>query len=115
MAKKKKKVATKNTARRKTPPSNGAATQATAGTIVLDHVDGETRVDASVVRMAAIPLQKTHRLSTKRGLIEPTPEFAIELAATLGVIYGPMTPTVALHAWSAAADYFVSIQKKTKR
>jgi len=112
------------TTRKKTPPrkrkvaaeSNG---QFLDGTIVIDirsgPYDGKTlRMDATVVNIAA------NRLITKfgikpgdDGLFELPPEFGIELCDRLKELGYDSTPTIALHAWSKAVDYFNMVQKKT--
>ncbi len=103
-------------ARPKQAESNG---QFLDGTIVIDirsgPYDGKTlRMDATVVNIAA------NRLIVKFGLkpgddgfYELPAEFGIELCDRLKELGYDSTPTIALHAWSKAVDYWNMVQKKT--
>lgn len=76
--------------------------------------DGKTiTMDASVVSLASVPLEKKHKLVTKGEQIHATAEFLVDLDAKLKSIGYESTPTIALHAWIKASEYLKAIQKKT--
>lgn len=75
---------------------------------------GETiRMDATVVKLTAEALQDKHKLTVTDGIIEPTAEFALELDQKLQEMGYKSTPTIAIHAWVTASNYFAELQKKT--
>lgn len=78
--------------------------------------DGKTiSMDATVVMMVAGELTKKHKLKTERGMTQATPRFAIELDEKLQEMGYSSTPTIAVHAWVKACEYFAAVQKKTSR
>ena len=77
------------------------------------HDDETIHMDALVVKLASEKLQAKHRLKIEDGQIEPTAEFAIDLDKALQGFGYKSTPTIAIHAWIKAVEYFVELQKKT--
>ena len=106
----------KKPTRRKRAESNG---HTNAGTITIDvmggEYDGQTiRMDVTVVKMVAERVSANHDLQTDEdGMIVATPEFALELDQQLQKMGYNSTPTIALHAWIKASEYFAALQKKT--
>ena len=70
-------------------------------------------MDASVVKLCAEALERKHELPIVDGVIHPSAAFAAELADNLKSLGYECTPTVALHAWAKASEYFAELQKKT--
>lgn len=97
------------------PESNGQLIDGTITIVVQGGPhDGETlHMDATVVKLAAEKLQAKHQLQIEDGQIEPTAEFAIDLDKSLQGFGYKSTPTIAIHAWIKAVEYFLDLQKKT--
>ncbi len=108
-------MAKRKTARTKQAESNGQLIDGTITIVVRGGPhDGQTlHMDATVVKLAAERLQAKHQLEIKDGEIEPTAEFAIDLDKALQGHGYKSTPTIAIHVWIKAVDYFVELQKKT--
>ena len=97
------------------PESNG---QLLDGTITIEvkggpHDGEKIHMDATVVKLAAEKLQAKHKLPIEDGLCSPTAEFAVDLDNALQGVGYKSTPTIAIHAWIKACEYFVELQKKT--
>lgn len=105
----------RKTVRPKRAESNG---QLIDGTISIEvrggpHDGEKIHMDATVVKLAAEKLQAKHKLPIEDGLMAPTAEFAVDLDKALQGIGYKSTPTIAIHAWIKASEYFVALQKKT--
>ncbi len=97
------------------PESNG---QLIDGTITIEvkggpHDGEKIHMDATVVKLAAEKLQAKHKLPIEDGLMAPTAEFALDLDKALQGVGYKSTPTIAIHAWIKASEYFLELQKKT--
>ena len=96
--------------------SNG---QLIDGTITIEvkggpHDGEKIHMDATVVKLTAEKLQAKHKMAVgEDGLVEATAEFAVDLDKALQGIGYKSTPTIAIHAWIKAGEYFVALQKKT--
>ena len=93
-------------------------TQVIDGTITIEvqggpHDGEKIHMDATVVKLTAEKLQTEHRLPTEDGLMRPTAEFAVDLDKALQGVGYKSTPTIAIHAWIKASEYFLELQKKT--
>lgn len=85
-------------------------------TVVGGQHDGKTlHFDAMVVKLAADTLERKHGLKVSQGRIEPTAGFAMDLAKELSLLGYEASPTIAVHAWVKASEYFAAAQKKTSR
>ena len=105
----------RKTVRPKRAESNG---QLIDGTISIEvrggpHDGEKIHMDATVVKLAAEKLQANHKLPIEDGLMAPTAEFAVDLDKALQGVGYKSTPTIAIHAWIKASEYFVALQKKT--
>lgn len=105
----------RKTVRPKRAESNG---QLIDGTISIEvrggpHDGEKIHMDATVVKLAAEKLQAKHKLPIEDGLMAPTAEFAVDLDKALRGVGYKSTPTIAIHAWIKASEYFVALQKKT--
>ena len=105
----------RKTVRPKRAESNG---QLIDGTISIEvrggpHDGEKIHMDATVVKLAAEKLQAKHKLPIEDGLMAPTAEFAVDLDKALQGVGYKSTPTIAIHAWIKASEYFVALQKKT--
>lgn len=109
------KRAGRKVARPKRAESNGQLVDGTISIVVRGGPhDGETlQMDATVVKLVAEKLQAKHSLPVKDGHIQPTAEFAIDLDRALQDLGYKSTPTIAVHAWIKAVEYFIELQKKT--
>lgn len=99
------------------PESNGHFQD---GTITIDvqggPYDGQTiHMDASVLQDVGRRLIQEHELPLEDGKYNPTPEFMIAFDARLKDLGYTSTPTIAIHAWVKALDWWSDVQKKTKR
>ena len=105
----------RKTVRTKRAESNG---QLIDGTITIEvrggpHDGEKIHMDATVVKLTAEKLQAKHKLPIEDGLMAPTAEFAVDLDKALQGVGYKSTPTIAIHAWIKASEYFVALQKKT--
>ena len=110
-----KKTAPRKRKPRAKPEANGHIQD---GTISIEvqggPFNGKTiHMDATVVKLLSERLESKHELPREDEMMVATPEFALELDAVLRGAGYDSTPTIAIHVWARACQYFADLQKKT--